>query len=317
MLRLLLITLAAALLTACGSVATLPALPRAADRDGLAGQIWDVHAQRPVTRDELMQQTFEARFVLLGEIHNNADHHRIQHDVLKSLLAKGARPTLAMEQLDAEYQTAIDQALAAPGVSGDSVAAAGHFDRKSWGNANYGPLIAMAVGARLPIAAMNLSRGEARRVASSGFTALGDGRSVTLQLDGTWNAAREATLRQEILDAHCGQLPDSALPGMVMAQRARDAVMADVLLNRTTGSAVAILGRGHARNDVGVPLYLAQRMPRAKLVSIGLVEVDQKLTSALDYFAANTEGSHFDYVWLTTRAARGDPCAELRLPAVR
>ena len=128
---------------------------------------------------------------------------------------------------------------------------------------------------------------------------------------------RSAVLQREVLDAHCGQLPDSALPGMVMAQRARDAVMADVLLKRTTGSSVAILGRGHARNDVGVPLYLAQRAPGAKVVSVGLVEVDSEQTGALDYFAANTEGSHFDYVWFTKRAARGDPCAELRLPAVR
>ena len=304
-------------LAACQSIAPGPATSTEQQNTARAGQIWDARTERLITPDELLQKAFEARFVLLGEIHDNLEHHRLQNDVLKALLAKGARPTLAMEQLDSEQQAAIDQAAAAPGATGETIADAGRFDRKAWGWIGYGPLISTAVQAGLPIAALNLSRGEARQVASGGFNTLGAGRAGKLALEATWNAERDASLRREIADAHCGQLPDSVLPGMVMAQRARDAVMADVLLGQTTSSVVAILGRGHARNDVGVPRYLAERAPAAKVVSIGLVEVDPRRYNALDYLTTNTEGRHFDYVWFTPRAERDDPCAGFKLPAPR
>lgn len=95
------------------------------------------------------------------------------------------------------------------------------------------------------------------------------------------------------------------------AQRARDAVMADTMLS--FGDAVAIVGRGHARRDMGVPLYLAARAPDATMLSLGLVEVDTPTDPAA--YAHGPLGQLHDYLWFTPGTRRkADPCDSIPAP---
>lgn len=300
-----------------GACRTIPVNdPAALAANSLVGQIWDVRAERAITPDALLRQLAQARYILLGEVHDNPAQHRIQAEVLDALLARGVRPALAMEQFDLDHQAAIDAALAAPGASSDSIADAGRFDRKGWGWALYEPLIGAAIKAGLPIAALNLSRGAAQRVASDGFASLGQGRTTALALDQAWDAGRDKIIRQEINDGHCGQLPERLLPQMVAAQRARDASMADALVNHIrAASTVAILGRGHARRDLGVPFYLGLRVPDATVISIGLIEVEPGQNRAADYSSAADNGPLFDYLWFTPDTLRDNPCGGFLPPA--
>lgn len=80
----------------------------------LVGRILDVAATREITRDELFARLSHTRVTLLGEIHDNEDHHRLQAEVYAALTAADARPALVMEQFDLEQQQAIDAARAAP-----------------------------------------------------------------------------------------------------------------------------------------------------------------------------------------------------------
>lgn len=137
-------------------------------------------------------------------------------------------------------------------MSGHSLAAAAEM-RVAWQPEYYAPLIGRAIDVGTPIVAANLSREAARKVMRDGFAALGAGRARELALDQAWDANREERLRREIIAGHCGHVQDDLLPRLVAAQRARDALMADVLLGHITGGAVGIVGRGHARRDIGVP----------------------------------------------------------------
>jgi uncharacterized iron-regulated protein len=65
---------------------------------------------------------------------------------------------------------------------------------------------------------------------------------------------------------------------------------------------VLIAGNGHVRKDRGVPWYLAQLRPAARIVSIGLIEVEDDLDDAGDDLP-------YDYVWFTPRVDDADPCA--------
>ena len=94
---------------------------------------------------------------------------------------------------------------------------------------------------------------------------------------------------------------------LVDAQRARDAVIADRLLAADRPWIAAIVGRGHAVRDLGVPLYLAQRAAGRRVVSLGMVEVDEGREPG-DYPEA-APGVH-DLVWFTSRASRDDPCKD-------
>jgi len=297
--------LAVLLLTACTSLEPSSTHPQ---EHSLIGQIWDVKAQRIITRDELLQQVRDAHYLLLGETHDNEVHHRIQTSIVEAL-ARDRRPALAMEQFDIEHQTALNEAAAMPNTTTESIADAGQFDRKGWNWPLYEPLVAIALRNKLPIAAINLSRAEARRIVGQPQQLTEDPRFAALALSAAWNQQREDTLRHEIVAGHCGHAPATMLPGLMAAQRLRDATMAEALIARSATGAVAILGHGHARKDIGVPIYLTARVPRARVVSISLMEVEPAHRYASDYIAE--EGAEFDFVWFTPAAQRENPCANL------
>jgi uncharacterized iron-regulated protein len=280
----------------------------------LLGQIWDVQRGATISREALLRELSAAQFILLGEVHDNPEHHRLQAEVLRALIALGRRPALAMEQFDREFQPALDAAPARSGASADTVADAGRFDRKGWPWPLYEPLVSIAVEARLPIVALNLSLNRAREVARQGFGSLGASAATELALDRSWNPSRQAIQAREIDDGHCGKLPPSALPRMIDVQRARDATMADALVGISDAGAVVIAGGGHVRIDVGIPLYLASRAPGKRSVSVGFIEVDPDRPAVTDYARMPATALPFDYAWFTTAAEREDPCAGLVMP---
>ncbi len=77
---------------------------------------------------------------------------------------------------------------------------------------------------------------------------------------------------------------------------------------------VGIVGRGHARRDLGVPRYIAQRDAQTTVAAVGMVEVDSERLRAEDY---PSDLAQFDYLWFTPRAQRKDPCAGFAMPARR
>ena len=281
----------------------------------LTGKIWDARGRKLVTASELTARLTGVDFVLLGEAHDNRDHHRYQAAVLSALVAQGARPALALEQFDSEYQSAIDAALAARAGAG-ALADAGHFDRKGWAWESYEPLVQIALNARLPIVAANLSRRAARDVAAQGFGQLA-APPDPLALNAAWTSAREAALVRAVVDAHCGQLGSEAATSLTRAQRARDATMADRMLKQRTRGAVLIAGAGHVRRDIAVPIYLRARAPDARIVAIGMTEVIAGRDTPSAYETAAASGvvdPVFDYLWFAPPADRADPCAGLTMP---
>ena len=61
----------------------------------LAGRIYQPASGRFVSPSALIAALGRADIVLLGEKHDNADHHRLQDWVLRALIAKGRRPAVA------------------------------------------------------------------------------------------------------------------------------------------------------------------------------------------------------------------------------
>src|ERR687898_3312211 len=65
----------------------------------LTGRIWDVSSARFIDRETLVERLARADFVLLGERHDNPDHHMLQAQVLRSLIAVGRHPAVGFEML--------------------------------------------------------------------------------------------------------------------------------------------------------------------------------------------------------------------------
>ena len=277
----------------------------------LSGRIWDTRTQRWVATPELEQHLNSVRFVLLGEVHDNPVHHRLRRDLIAALIRDGRRPAIAMEQFDREHQAALQQAQREPAPTPESLKNAGRLDATGWHWPFYEPIVRLALDHRLTVHAANLSRTDAFRVSTQGAAVvLGAATFRALKLDVPLPEAARHSLEQIIKEGHCNQAPPEILPGIVSAQRARDAVMAGVLRGAGDGGAVLIAGNGHVRRDFGVPHYLAQYPQGRDALVVAYLEVDAVRTAPADYF--NVAAPEYDYIVFTPQTPRPDPCKDIR-----
>ncbi len=279
----------------------------------LAGKIWDMNSRSYMDEAALLARINTADVLLLGETHDNPQHHVNQEKLLKARIESGARPALAMEQLDAESQPALDQALAGDNHDEmlNSVTGLIKFANKE----PYRSLLAIAIDNKLPVIAANISSKRLQPVIWYGYAAYDAGELKRLAVEEVWSESRQNYLYTHMGGAHCGELRDELRAGLTRSQRLRDALLADSAVSSIARSVVAIVGRDHARRDIGLPLYFAARAPSARIFSIGFVEVSEGKTDPREYEAKSATGdAPYDVIWFTPRAERPNPCANFGKP---
>lgn len=283
------------------------------EQNPLVGKIWDVRANQLVDEAGLVKRLTAARFVLLGERHDNPDHHRLQAKLIGDLLSAGRKPVVVLEMLEVEQQPAIDSYWAKSDASAAGFGTALGWETSGWPPfAEYRPIFDAALKGHLAIAGGNVTRAEAKALVHQGLAALPAERAAKLGLDQSLPAPLLATLVDELRASHCGQLPEELLEPMALAQQARDAQLAAVMTERAaTDGAVLIAGGGHARRDRGVPYRLTQRAPGADVVSVSFREVRGHDADARAYVE---EEGPFDFIWFTPRASDADPCEGMKAP---
>lgn len=243
------------------------------------------------------QAARRADVLLLGEIHDNPAHHAQRAQWLAALLQDGRPTTVVFEQM----QAGTDAAVAAA-TDADGVAQAGALDKAAWRWPLHQPLVDAALAGRARIVGANLPRTEVRAVVQS-EAAVPPGLQPRLAA-ARWSPAAETALAQVIAEQHCGALPASLTPGMVRAQRVRDAAFAQVVAREAQSGrrVVLIAGNEHVRRDRGVPAYLADLPASTQVVAVGWLETGQVAPS----------GAFDDVVFTPAPAGRTDPCAAMR-----
>ena len=238
---------------------------------------------------------------LLGEVHDNPEHHRRRAAALRRAVEAGWRPALVMEQFDIDRQADIDRSRRErPRDAKHLIAQAGAAGGWAWND--YEPLVAIALQFDLKLFAANLPRALAARLVREAPQAVfGAQRSRELGLDAPPDAAWQAAQEREIDLGHCGALPQRLWAGMARGQFARDAVMAEVLRREGASGAVLLAGNGHVRRDIGVPRWLAEQ-PNGSVLAVGFLESDRKSAER------PPELLPFDAVVFTAAAPREDPC---------
>lgn len=292
----------------------------------LIDRIWQAEPGRFIGLGTLLAQARASRIVLLGETHDNPAHHIWQNRLLAALSTQSPPPVLLMEQFDLEQQPAIDAILLSSDGPERRAAALSALMPAGWERAGYASLLRTAARFQLPIVAANLSRPALRAVSRNGFGALGAHEAQRLGLEGGfWRPEQQAVLESDVAEGHCGTLPPPAVRAIALAQRARDAILADRILmaSQRPGQplVVAILGRGHARRDLAVPLYLAQRAPERRVLAVDLDEVSES-ESGPDAgrrrpreYAQGALGPLYDVVVFSAPVLRQeDPCGRLTAP---
>jgi uncharacterized iron-regulated protein len=243
---------------------------------------------------------------LLGEMHDNAEHHRLRAAILRHAFEAGWRPAVVMEQFDLDRQADIERSRRdRPRDAKHLIAHAGAS--RGWRWDDYEPLVALVLQFDLPLLAGNLPRAQSARLVREGHEAvLGAERTRELGLDQAPDAAWQAAQEHEIDIGHCGALPRSVWAGMARAQFAKDAVMAQLLQRHAARGAVLVAGNGHVRRDIGVPRWLADLAPPS-LLAVGFIESGSSPLAPDQY----------DAVVITARASRPDPCEAFKARPAR
>jgi uncharacterized iron-regulated protein len=229
-------------------------------------------------------------------LHDNAQHHALR----ARLISRIARDKLSVvaEHLPSPARVVREGALLA------DLQAAG-FDPQAWSWPLHAPLFDAIRSAGLPLVGGNLPKGFSKQLFSQGASALSAPLGQTYRNAPLSQAARQQ-LDQDLIDGHCGKLPERYIEPMRLVQRATDISMAQAVLDRVP--AVLVAGNGHVRKDYGVPQVLSATMPTLRVTAIGFVEADgtrEELVQSLK--------TRYDIIWLSERAERSDPCENFKL----
>lgn len=277
-----------------------------AERGAMAADTAVDASGRAIDVAAMAQRLRGARHVLLGEIHDDPVQHRLRAAMLQALLADGRPSWVVFEQIDREHNAA----LAVAPRDTEAVVTAGRLDRQAWAWPLHRPLFDVALAAGATVVGGNLSRAEASRVVSGGAAQAPQALQRWLAAPAAdspsgWTPAQDAVLRREVDEGHCGALPASMIGPMTLAQRARDAALADAMAAAPPDARVVLIaGNGHVRRDIGVPHYLSAQAGR--IVSIGFLERGRDGSLLAD--------APYDEVWFTAPVERPDPCASFRPP---
>jgi uncharacterized iron-regulated protein len=277
----------------------------------LAGTIWTADFQA-VTLNELEDSVANARFVVLGEIHNNPDHHRLQARLIEALVKKGRRPAVVFEMIPTDLQAELDR-HADGGVSeAGKLGKALRWEERGWPAwAIYRPLAEAALQARLPLLAGGLDKDTQKLLAKGEPSPIYTQTMKALGLAEPLKPEIAEAERHEIEEAHCNLLPPAAMEPMVRVQRAVDASLAKAMVSTNARDGAALIaGAGHGRKDWAVPHMIHERVPGAIAVSIAFIEVDPEHTTPSQYMnAVPGLEKPFDFIYLTPRAELTGDCA--------
>lgn len=241
-----------------------------------------------------------ADVVVLGEIHDNPVHHANQAKIVAAL----EPAALVFEMIPQADEASVNE-LRANGAPSSEIAKVLSWDNSGWPDFSYYAAI-LAAAPHAQVFGAGQPSADVRRAMVEGAAGPFGPDAASYGLDLPLDPAEQRRREADQAAAHCDKLPVEMLPGMVEAQRFRDAGLADATLWARTmtggGQVVVITGSGHADKRRGMPEMIAQVDPSARVVSLGQFE-DKADAEAV-----------FDAVLLAPAPEREDPCARIAEP---
>lgn len=224
--------------------------------------------------DTVLAGLARQQVVLLGETHDDAEHHRWQLHTIAGLHALRPDIVLGFEMFPRRAQSVLDEWVA--GRLSDAEFLTRAEWRQFWGYdaALYLPIFQFARMNRIPMQALNVERGLVSRVGDKGWAAIPAAeregvtdpaaatREYAVRLYGSYLEHRtsEGHRAAQPKEPAESDLADPAFRRFVEAMQVWDRAMAQGIAERLQGSrpplVVAIMGSGHLRDGFGVPQQL-------------------------------------------------------------
>ncbi|KEA64554.1 putative lipoprotein [Marinobacterium lacunae] len=263
----------------------------------LVGKLWSTAEQRFVDWSEFYQHWLpKGGWLLLGEQHDNADHHRLEALIIREMGTRKQLGAVALEMATLQQQPAFDKAQA----QGASEITAEQLDwSEGWPWSLYAEPVRTAFHWSPKVLGADIARERIKTIYR--------GKETVDVLE----PAHTAFMLDLLFDSHCGQMPKDRLQPMQQIQLARDQQIASVLRTHTQPGLTGVLLTGtiHARSDLGVPRWLGTT-PRVSL----LMQALEQSQSPEDYHPA-TFGNlpTTDLILFTPETEAADYCADLTL----
>lgn len=279
----------------------------------LVGRLYDARRERFIPRSALIENLSAARYVLLGERHDNPDHHLLQAEIVERLGRDLGFGAVVFEMVSPDQAPALPDRGAAE-VDLDALGRALTWEARGWPDWSlYRPIFAEATAARLALIAGAPAPETLRTAGMAGLEeALPEAERARLALAAPMAEQDRTRLLDDLYEAHCGYAPRDKLSGMLQAQRLKDAAMADALIAaaEADGPAVLIAGGGHVRGDWGVPHFLDRRDAGVH-ATLSFMEVRPDVDDPTAYVPRDAGGeAAVDFLWFTPRLDLEDPCAK-------
>lgn len=256
-----LIFIAAAL--SLGSPAELHGAPAGDPRACVRAGDWG-NPGREIRQQDVLKKLARHDVVLLGESHDEAEHHRWQLHTIAGLFSYRPDMVLGFEMFPRSVQPVLDRWT--KGELDEATFLREVAWQQNWGSAPelYMPLFHFARMHRLPMLALNVDRDKTRQIAQRGLTALGSER------EGVGDPAPASPSYRDRLFEWFKTHPDEGAEPNANSERFSHFVEAQIFWDRAMAEAIAgalrnkrpplvvgIMGRGHVEYGDGVVHQLA------------------------------------------------------------
>jgi uncharacterized iron-regulated protein len=136
--------------------------------------LYDLTARRELDGSEAAQRLAASRLVLVGEHHNNAEHHRAQLAVIRSLHAEGIEVAVGLEMFRQDHQATLDRWVG--GELSEAAFIEVYLDNWNYDWWLYREIFIFARDHKLPLVGLNVGREITSQVAYHGFQSLDAGQ---------------------------------------------------------------------------------------------------------------------------------------------
>jgi uncharacterized iron-regulated protein len=245
---------------------------------------------QPISYEALIEDLSDVRVVYVGEIHTNAEHHRIQQRIIEALHEQHGAITVGMEMFDHRYDPVLDEwRTGALDRAAFIEKTHWYVPRSGWGFDFdlYAPIFETLKSRKISFVGLNVPFWIPSKISASGIAnLLPDERRLIADRIDTDNAAHRA-----YVESVFNQNPHHGLKSFdyfYEAQCAWEDTMAESIA-RKLGEApmVVVIGNGHIQYKYGVPERANARKP-TPYRTVYLAPVGMQVDFALA-----------DYIWVT------------------
>ncbi len=247
---------------------------------------------RPLTVSQLPAYLKDTTFILVGEQHDNAQHHLFQAQVIETLVQAGRSVIVGMEMFDRTKQYPLNLWTLNRLTESEFIELSDWRNQWGFDFALYRPIFEVVYRYRLRLVALNVPRTLVRRVAREGWDSIPPEERLGLP-DLDLSQRDHRILFESLIGGHPVGSPQSA--NFYSAQVVWDTGMAQSAiqyLERTVPSPhlafVILAGNGHVMYDAGISLRIRQQSSYTTATIVCLPPQDKPIT---------VRASLADFVW--------------------